>query len=76
MDDFIEVPILAGFDITSLPVGFVRIRKDALPDTPDWVLSLGFKVLEQKDNKGVKYELLQFGLVTDSNFREYLDRRP
>ena len=73
MPEFVELPITQHFDRSKLPVGVVKIRRDALPERPDWFLSLGFKILEQKDGKPTKYEPKEMAILSDSEVKAYLD---
>ena len=73
MAEVIEIPIHLNFDHNKI-IGMARLRKDALPKTPNWVLSLGFTVLEMKDGNITEYELVQLGLITDKDFRGYLNQ--
>ena len=64
MTEYIEVPITLGF-VSGDIVGTVKILKSALPDKPNWVLSLGYKTLDN-------YELKELSLILDDNYTEYL----
>lgn len=48
--EFVEVPVLDNFDSNKL-VGSLRIRKDALPENPNFVFSLGVRCLEKIDSE-------------------------
>jgi hypothetical protein len=77
-EDFTEVPVLQGFDQTA-PIGWLRIRTDALPPTPNFCFSLGFEVLgfhvEAGDvPKFGAYKLKAVSLVMDQVYASYLQR--
>lgn len=66
--NFIEVPIYINFDHTEYhPIGSVLLLKEYLPDKPNWVLSLGYR-------EGNPYEILEFGLIEDSNYKEFIEK--
>jgi len=74
MPEFIEVPICIGFE-PDKQIGVARISKDSLPDSPEWVLSLGIKATKLQNGSIAEYELIQFGLIDDANYRGYLDQK-
>jgi len=71
MSKFIEVPICLDFE-QDKQVGVARIKKDAIPDLPKWVLSLGLKVTKWENGSIAEYELVQLGLIDDDKYRGYL----
>ena len=80
MDDTVTVPVLINFDYDR-PIGWLKIRKDALPPLPDFVFSIGFMA---KAYSGVplgecptlrhvtEYELKSVSLTTDASYIEFL----
>lgn len=66
LHEMVEVPILIDFDYKK-PIGTLKIRKDALPPTPNFVFSLGYTALE-----GAKYELMSVSVVNDRVYAEHL----
>lgn len=47
-DAEIQVPVLVNFGDTQ-PIGYMILRRDALPPTPDFVFSIGFMALDPHD---------------------------
>ena len=66
-NEFIEVPILDHFNMNSPPIGIVKIKKSFLLKEPNWVLSPGYRILNNKTNE---YEILCFGLILDTEKEE------
>jgi len=66
--EFIEIPITLNFRHDIPPVGLVKILKSALPENPDWVLSLGYIVTEQ--SKTTKYSIVELGLIRNTCVRK------
>lgn len=77
--DFLEVPVLASFDKNE-PIGWLRIRRDALPATPNFCFALGFNALGYAGEPGSiptavyvdKYELVSVAIVNDESYSGYL----
>jgi len=75
MTDFIEVPVCVNFE-QDKQIGTLRLRKDALPDQPNWVLSIGYKVLGRTEDMAVSsYELVHVSIVNDSDYVAYLKQQ-
>ncbi len=74
MPDFIEVPICVGFDQAKI-VGDARIRIDALPRNPNWVLSLGVEVINADRKYITEYRLVELGLVSDESYKGYVAQK-
>ena len=80
-DDVINVAVVSGFDSNN-PIGWMKVRRSALPPTPDFVFSLGFRALEYAGAPGTiptapyisKYELLSVSPVTDTSYIGYLQQ--
>lgn len=70
--EVIEVPVTVGFCQNTPPIGVVKILKSALPDTPNFVLSIGGKILERIDGEVTKFEILEFSLISDEEYKGYL----
>jgi len=68
-EEYIEVPVTLNFNMGSV-VGSLRILKTAVPPTPEWVLSLGYRVLDNGDG----YELKAVSITADSNYKSYLEQ--
>jgi hypothetical protein len=60
------IPVLRDFDLTQ-PIGALRILKSAIPDTPDFVFSIGYKAQP--------FELLTVSLLSDAKYLAYLKQR-
>ncbi|MFA7287435.1 MAG: hypothetical protein WC055_01000 [Melioribacteraceae bacterium] len=69
MSEFIEVPILINFDQGELPIGSVKILKSKLPNTPNWCLSLGYRI------DGDNYDLKCLSIVNDNSYNKYLEEQ-
>ncbi|MCP5017549.1 MAG: hypothetical protein GY938_20105 [Ketobacter sp.] len=74
MPEFIEVPICVGFDPVKI-VGDARIRIDALPRNPNWVLSLGIEVINADGKYITEYRLVELGLVSDESYKGYVAQK-
>lgn len=70
--EFIEVPVTVGFRRDTPPIGVVKILKSALPEKPNFVLSIGGKILERIDGEVTKFEVLEFSLISDEEYKGYL----
>lgn len=80
-EEFTQVPVTLGFGNTEVPIGWMRIRTDALPATPNFVFALGFQALEKHQFApgGVPnapyvgpYKLGQVAIVDDESYIGYL----
>lgn len=75
----VTVPVLTRFDNT-IPIGWLKIRKDALPATPTFCFSIAFMALETASPPGTlpaapyigKYRLQAVALVSDDSYVGYL----
>ena len=65
-NEFVTVPVMLDFNQDEV-VGEMRIKRSSLPDSPDFVFSIGFKMLD-----GGKYELACVSVVSDENYIGYL----
>ncbi len=77
--EYVEVPILHKFDQKNV-IGWLKIKREALRATPDFVFSLGVEVKgasswKDLDNDLYEYELVCISPVTDANYIEYLRKR-
>ena len=75
--EFIEIPITDHFRRDAPPIGVMKILKSALPKNPDWVLSLGYKIAAQvvdKDHPPQEYELMEMSIVSDWEYKGYLNQ--
>lgn len=68
-EECIEVPLTLDFDPEKI-VGTVRLKKEALPPTPEWALSLGYRM----DGAG-SYTPVTMRLIPDANYAGYLERK-
>lgn len=78
-NEYVQVPVLQSFDGTKV-IGFLRILKEHLPDTPNFVFTLAYKALEVSNERGAipnkpylgKYELEALSPIADKAYAEYL----
>lgn len=61
-----EIPVTIGFDNTRI-IGMMTIDENQLPKGYDYVFSLGVRLLDEQH-----CELMQVGLIDNSNYLEYL----
>ena len=78
--EFVTVPVVLDF-LQGGVVGELKIRADALPPSPDFVFSIGFKCLSDPKTKPGQiprepyvgsYKLECASLLPDANYIEYL----
>jgi hypothetical protein len=67
--EMVSVPILRLFD-QSDPIGWLQVRRDALPPTPDWCFSIGYKVGERVS----EYELQAVSIILDAVYAKVIER--
>ena len=67
--EMVSVPILRRFD-QSDPIGWLQVRRDALPPTPDWCFSIGYKAGERVS----EYELHEVSITSDSEYAKVIER--
>lgn len=79
----IQVPIKTSFGLESNIIGWAWIDETKLPETANWLLSLGIDALEMQDiPPGTvptrvyvgKYELKELAIVSDGNYLKYLEQ--
>jgi hypothetical protein len=71
----IMVPILEAFDSSRI-IGWMSIRRDALPAAPNFTFALGYHALAWNAAGAVsRYELVAVSPVLDDNFSAYLESR-
>jgi hypothetical protein len=79
-EEFLTVPILVGFDHSQV-IGELKIRRDALPKTPEFVFAIGYRALEDHGFKpgefptsqyAGKFELASVAPVDDLKYLGYL----
>lgn len=63
----ITVPVVQGFDPQTV-VGSLTVDTKALPTSPDFVFSLGYRL--QEDGS---YSIVTVSIVSDDSYRAYLD---
>ena len=71
--EMVSVPILRNFD-NSDPLGWLQIRRDALPPTPDWCFSIGYNVLAQERGQVTDYRLQAVSITPDAAYRKVIDQ--
>ena len=67
--EMVSVPILCAFD-ERFPIGHLELRRDALPPTPDWCFSIGYKAGERVS----EYELHEVSITSDSEYAKVIER--
>lgn len=81
-EKFVTVPVVLGFDRSKV-VGELRILESALPPTPDFVFSIGYKATEKCDTPPRdipktqhlgSYSLGAVSIVSDSDYAGYLSQ--
>lgn len=72
LDEMVQVPIVLQFG-SKEPVGTVSILKSALPPTPNWVFSLGYRTNDDPTNEAPDYNLYEVALLTDNVYSSYLE---
>lgn len=71
--DMVMVPILQGFDQTKW-IGMLQVRRDALPPTPDWCFSIGYRAMGLTDLRVTQYELDAVSITSDSDYAKVIER--
>jgi hypothetical protein len=78
--EFVTVPVVLNF-LQGDVIGELKIRADALPPSPNFVFSIGFKCLSDPKTKPGQipresyvgpYQLQCVSLLPDANYIEYL----
>lgn len=70
--DTVGVPILRAFDQRE-PLGWLHIRRDALPPTPDFCFAIGYSPLRVDEHRVVDYRLLSVAIIPDADYRKVID---
>lgn len=68
-EKFIKIPVFSKFG-DDVPIGELKISKSALPPTPDFCFSLGYRKLDSE--KDSDYELLNCAIQPDELYLRYL----
>lgn len=71
--EMVNVPILQRFDQRE-PIGWLQVRRDALPPTPDWCFSIGYCAMGLTDLRVTEYELEAVSITSDSDYEQVIDR--
>lgn len=71
--NMVSVPILRGFDASD-PLGWLQIRRDALPATPDWCFGVGYRVEAFTNDEITGYSLQSVAIIPDADYRKVIDR--
>lgn len=67
--EMVSLPIIRRFD-TNAPIGWLQVRRDALPPTPDWCFSIDYKVGERVS----EYELQAVSITLDAVYAKVIER--
>lgn len=74
-EDVISVPIFESFDTSKL-VGLLTLKKQSIPKSVRWVVSIGYKLDKAEYENGIEnitnYELVSGGLISDDDFLKYM----
>jgi hypothetical protein len=63
----IEIPVMLGFDKEKV-IGSLKINVEELPKTPEYVFSLGYRLLDAEGG----HQLFGVSLLTDQEYKKYL----
>lgn len=63
----ISVPILVGFDATK-PVGWLKLRRDAMPPTADFCFAISYEPQEGAGRNSGPYRLHAVSIVSDESY--------
>lgn len=66
VDSFVTVPVMLGFDKERI-IGSLRIKKDELPKTTDYVFTIGYRATSATEG-----ELFGVSLLSDKEYLNYL----
>ena len=71
--EMVSVPILRRFD-QSDPIGWLQVRRDALPPTPDWCFSIGYEALGAEGGQVTDYRLQAVSITSDAAYAKVIER--
>ena len=71
--EMVSVPILCAFD-ERFPIGHLELRRDALPPTPDWCFSFGYRAMGLTGSQVSSYELDAVSITSDSDYAKVIER--
>ncbi len=71
--EMVSVPILRRFD-QSDPIGWLQVRRDALPATPDWRFSIGYRSMQPTGPAVTDYQLDAVSITSDADYERVIDR--
>ena len=71
--EMVSVPILRRFD-QSDPIGWLQVRCDALPPTPDWCFSIGYEALGAEGGQVTDYRLQAVSITSDAAYAKVIER--
>lgn len=71
--EMVSVPILRRFD-QSDPIGWLQVRRDALPPTPDWCFSIGYHALGAEGGQVTDYRLDAVSITSDAAYAKVIER--
>ena len=67
---FVTIPVVRSFNMQDV-IGYMTIRKDASPSSPDFVFSLGYRC----HSDGSPSEVLVVSLMHDAEYFDFLKFR-
>lgn len=71
--EMVSVPILRRFDQSDW-IGWLQVRRDALPPTPDWCFSIGYRAMGLTDLRVTEYQLDAVSITSDADYERVIDR--
>ena len=71
--EMVSVPILCAFD-ERFPIGHLELRRDALPPTPDWCISIGYEALGAEGGQVTDYRLHAASVTSDADYAKVIER--
>ena len=71
--EMVSLPVLRRFD-QSDPIGWLQVRRDALPATPDWCFSFGYRAMGLTGSQVSSYELDAVSITSDSDYAKVIER--
>ena len=71
--EMVSLPVLRRFD-QSDPIGWLQVRRDALPATPDWRFSIGYQALGAEGGQVTDYRLEAVSITSDAAYAKVIER--
>lgn len=71
--EMVSVPILHRFDQVD-PIGWLQVRRAALPPSPDWCFSIGYHALGAEGGQVTDYRLEAVSITSDAAYAKVIER--